>query len=268
MQKTSSHSRLTKFIRRLVWNFPNAEIVLEISKHTHVISVTYSWPWQLVSTFVSLTGNEIATIWSRRIRCSSKIDRFPLLPRPTDIKTRRIASFQSFVLASRLRESRRRDKKATRTFLLAVPRWLRADYVDKYDFTSYHDRRFTVLYFPERYQATTTTYKIFLNISSRRTSCLELIRQRVKQCLTFPVVRDKSLFFIEFETAGERFAFQSEEEDWRLTPCHTNCFPENVPVLTIQFYSTSVHVLIKEKTKIFFLFLCVVDGKSHLHSRG
>ena len=27
-------------------------------------------------------------------------------------------------------------------------------------------------------------------------------------------------------------------------------------------------VLIKEKTKIFFLFFCVVDGKSHLHSRG
>ena len=46
----------------------------------------------------------------------------------TDIWTRRIASFQPFVLASRLRESRR-DKKATRTFLLAVPRWLRVDYV-------------------------------------------------------------------------------------------------------------------------------------------
>ena len=39
-----------------------------------------------------------------------------------------------------------------------------------------------------------------------------------------------------------------------LTPCHTNYFPENVPVLTIQFYSKSVHVLIKENTKIFFFF--------------
>ena len=55
-----------------------------------------------------------------------------------------------------------------------------------------------------------------------------------------------------------------------LTPCHANYFPENEPVLTIQFYSKSVHVLIKEKTKISFLFFffCAVDRKSHLHSRG
>ena len=41
----------------------------------------------------------------------------------------------------------------------------------------------------------------------------------------------------------------------RLTPCLTNYFPENVPVLTVQFYSKSVHVLIKENTKIYFFFL-------------
>ena len=51
------------------------------------------------------------------------------------------------------------------------------------------------------------------------------------------------------------------------TPCHTNYFPENVPVLTIQFYSKSVHV-IKEKTKIFFLFFCVVDGKKSFTLKG
>ena len=45
----------------------------------------------------------------------------------------------------------------------------------------------------------------------------------------------------------------------RLTPCLANYFPENVPVLTISFYSKSVHVLIKEKLKYFFFF-CVVGG--------
>ena len=43
----------------------------------------------------------------------------------------------------------------------------------------------------------------------------------------------------------------------RLTPCLTNYFPENVPVLTVQFYSKSVHVLIKEK---YIFFFCVVGG--------
>ena len=45
---------------------------------------------------------------------------------------------------------------------------------------------------------------------------------------------------------------------WRncLTPCLANHFPENVPVLTIWFYSESVHVLIREKTKI-FVCVCV-----------
>ena len=75
--------------------------------------------------------------------------------------------------------------------------------------------------------------------------------------LSLPLCGEECCFFFFLFTSPleGKLLRLIEREEISLTPCLINYFSENVPVLTILFYSKSVHVLIKEKSKIFFFFV-------------